>query len=203
MKIYFAQFLVLIVFGTAAAEVSGAESVDSINLGLGGLNPMAHCNAAVYLIEYEHSLGETFSLIGRGSGVNYRYNDGHYLEDGKLQGLDVGARYYPDGGMQGLFMGGSLGSWKGDWTFTQFQNTPSQWEGRANSNSVRLNFELGDRISVHDTNVSIMPVANLGKFFSSRSCEATAPSSRIGTPCNQKSEVNVYLFFGVTVGIAF
>lgn len=203
MKSSFAQFLVLIIVGMAASGASGAESADSINLGLGGLNPMAHCNATVYLIEYEHPLTPTISVLGRGSGVNYRFNNGNYLEDGSLRGLDIGTRYYRAGGMQGFFVGGSLGYWKGDWTFTQDQNTPSQWEGKAKSNSVRLNIEFGDRILVQGTKVSIMPEANLGKFFSSHSCEVTAPSSLIGAPCSQKSEVNVYLFFGVTVGLAF
>ncbi len=198
-----AQFLVLIIVGTVTSGASGAELADSINLGLGGLNPMAHCNATVYLIEYEHPLTPTTSILGRGSGVNYRYNNGNYREDGRLQGLDVGARYYLDGGMQGFFVGGSLGYWKGDWTFTQYQNSPSQWQGKANSNSVRLNIELGDRIPIQGTNISIMPEANLGKFFSSRSCEVTAPSAQAGTACSQKSEVNAYLFLGVTVGLAF
>ncbi len=200
MRRSFAQILVLVIGGTAAPGTSWA---DSINLGLGGLNPMAHCNATVYLVEYEHPLTPTTAILGRGSGVSYRYNNGNYLEDGTLRGLDVGARYYRAGGMEGFFVGGSLGYWKGDWTFTQNQNTPAQWEGKANSKSLRLNIEFGDRIPIGGTNVSIMPEANLGKFFSSRTCEATAPSSRSGTPCSQKSEVNVYLFFGVTVGLAF
>lgn len=203
MKTSFAQFLVLIVVGMVAPWASGAEPADSINLGLGGLNPMPHCNATVYVIEYEHSLTPTTSILGRGSGVDYRFNNGNYLEDGRLRGLDVGARYYRAGGRQGFFMGASLGRWKGDWTFTQNQDSPAQWEGTAKSNSVRLNIEFGDRIPVEGTKVSIMPEANLGKFFSSRSCEATAPSSQIGKPCDQKSEVNAYLFFGVAVGFAF
>ena len=117
--------------------------------------------------------------------------------------MDIGARYYRAGGMRGFYMGASLGRWKGDWTFTQNHNSPAQWEGTAKSNSVRLNIELGDRIPVQGTKVSIMPEVNLGKFFASRSCEATDPSSQIGKPCDQKSEVNAYLFFGVAVGYAF
>jgi len=203
MKSSLAQCLVLIIVGMFAPGAPGAESADSINLGLGGLNPMAHCNATVYLIEYEHPLTPTTAILGRGSGVNYRFNNGSYLEDGSLQGLDIGARYYRAGGMQGFFVGGSLGYWKGDWTFTQYQNTPSQWEGKANSKALRLNIEFGDRIPVRGTKISIMPEANLGKFFSTHSCEVTAPSAQLGASCNQKSEVNVYLFFGVTVGLAF
>lgn len=203
MKNSIAQCLIFIIVITVAPVASGSESVDSINLGLGGLNPMAHCDAKVYIIEYEHLLTPTITILGRGSGVHYRYDNRQYLEDGRLRGMDVGARYYSAGGMQGFFVGGSLGYWTGDRTFIQYQNTPVQWQGKGNSDSIRLNFDLGDRIQIRGTNISIMPEASLGKYFSSLSCEATAPASRIGTPCNQKSEVNYYIFIGMTVGVAF
>ena len=203
MKTSRAQFLALAVAGAIAPWASAAERADSINFGIGGLNPMPHCNATVYVIEYEHSLTPTMTILGRGSGVDYRFNNGNYLEDGTLRGLDVGARYYRAGGMRGFFTGASIGRWKGDWTFTQNQNSPAQWEGTAKSNSVRLNFEFGDRIPVEGTNVSVMPEADLGKFFATRSCQATAPSSQVGQPCDQKSEVNAYIFLGVAVGFAF
>ncbi len=203
MKTSLAQFLVLTIVGLIAPHASGAEPADSINLGLGGLNPMPHCNATIYVIEYEHSLTPTITILGRGSGVDYRFNNGSYLEDGKLRGVDIGARYYRAGKRQGFFWGASLGRWKDNWTFTQNQNSPAQWEGTAKSNSVRLNFEFGDRIPIEGTRISIMPEANLGKFFASRSCQATAPASQIGQPCDQKSEVNAYIFFGVTAAFAF
>ena len=88
MKSSLAQCLVLIIVGMSAPGASNAASADSLNLGLGGLNPMGHCNATVYLIEYEHPLTPTTAILGRGSGVNYRYNNGVYLEDGSLRGLD-------------------------------------------------------------------------------------------------------------------
>lgn len=203
MKRSLAPCIFLMMAGMAAAGARAAESRDSINLGLGGLNPMPHCNALVYLVEYEHPLSPTMAILGRGSGVNYRFNNGNYLEDGRLRGLDIGARYYRAGGMQGIFWGASLGYWGGDWTFIQHQNAPYQWQGSATSHSLRLNFELGDRIPIQGTSISIMPEANLGKFFSSRSCVATAPASLTGTPCSQRSEVNAYLFFGVTIGMTF
>lgn len=189
--------------GVFAPGASGAESADSINLGIGGLNPMAYCSAKVLTLEYEHRLTPTTAFLGRGSGVNYRYDNSHYLEDGRLRGMDVGARYYPAGGMQGFFIGGTLGYWKQDMTFIQYQSTPDEWQGKADHNSLRLNIDVGDRIPIGGTNVSIMPEVNVGKFFMSSSCEATAPASRIGTPCSQKSEVNYYIFVGLLAGLAF
>lgn len=203
MKSYLAQFLFLVIAGTMALGASGAEFADSVNLGIGGLNPMAHCNAKVFIIEYEHQLTPVTAFVGRGSGVNYRYNDGHYLEDGRLRGVDFGARYYPAGGMQGFFVGGGLGYWSEGRTFIQYQNTPSQYQGKASSYAPRLNVDVGDRIPIRGTSVSIMPEVNLGKFFSPSSCEITAPASQVGMPCSRKSEVNYYVFAGVAVGVAF
>src|SRR5512135_2480000 len=190
MKTSRAQFLALVVAGLSVPWASAAETANSINPGLGGLNPMPHCNATIYVIEYEHSLTPTTAILARGSGVDYKFNNGNYLEDGTLRGLDIGARYYRAGAMQGFYTGASVGRWKGDWTFIQNQSSPAQWEGKARSNSVRLNFEFGDRIPVDSSKISIMPEVDLGKFFATRSCEATAPASQIGQPCDQKSEVN-------------
>lgn len=204
MKGSLAQYLIPVVISWATMPVAtGAELTDSVNLGLGGVNPMPHCNAKVYLIEYEHQITPVIAALGRGSGVKYWFDDGQYQEDGRLRGLDAGIRYYPAGGMLGLFIGGSLGYWRGDWTFFQNKGTPAGWQGKAGSNSLRLNFEVGDRIPIPGTSVSVMPELSFGKFFSSMSCDATAPASRHGMPCSQSSEVDYYIFLGVTAGIAF
>lgn len=203
MKSFLAQLLILTLVWMAPLGASDAEPANSVNLGLGGINPMPHCNALVSTIEYEHPLSRNVTILGRGSRVNYHYDDGIYKEDGNLPGLDIGARYYPDGGMRGLFWGGSLGYWTGNWTFIQDKNRPTERQGRASSHSLRLNIELGDRIPIRSTNLSVMPQVSLGKFFSSSLCDYTAPAGWVGTPCSQKSEVNYYIFAGVTAGIAF
>lgn len=203
MKSSLPQFLIFLVAATVAPAVSGAEPGNSINLGFGGPNPLPHCDVRVNTIEYEHLLTPTIAVLGRGSVVNYRYDDGAHHEEGELRGVDVGARYYPSGGMQGLFMGGSLGYWNGDWTFFEDKNNPTALQGQASFKSLRLNIDLGARILIGGTHISIMPQANLGKFFASNSCEATAPASLAGTTCSEKSEANYYLFLGVAVGVAF
>lgn len=197
------HFIILILVSVVAFWASGAKSGDSINLGHGGVNPMPHCHAEVYNIEYEHQLTPTTSILGRGNRVNYKSDDGIYQEDGKLQGLDVGARYYYAGDMHGFFTGGSLGYWTAHWTSINDKNRSSEWQDKANSKSFRLNADVGYRIPILDTNVSIIPEINFGKFFSFNMCEYTSPSSRIGTQCNQTSEVNYYLFVGAAVGITF
>lgn len=203
MKNSLAQCLVLAIGGTMAQGASGTEPANSINFGLGGLNAMPHCKARVYTLEYEHRFTPTIAILGRGSGVFYTSDDDDYLEDGRLRGVDVGVRYYQAGQLQGFYTGGSLGYWQGDWTFTQHRGTPSQWDGEADSDSLRVNVDLGYRIPLRNTNVSIMPEINLGKFFSSSACEYIAPASQIGAPCHVKSVVDAYIFAGVTIGVTF
>lgn len=208
MKGSLAQFLVPLAMAAALAQPAAADESpspgDSINIGFGGMiRTMPHCDSNVYTAEYEHRYTPSTTLLGRGNLVDYTFNDMNYREHGILRGLDFGARYYPAGAMHGLFTGGALGYWNGDWTFSHFLGTPAQYLGTARSHSLRLNFELGDRIPIPGTRFSIMPEANAGKFFSSRSCAYTAPASMVGTPCSQKSEVNVYFFVGLALGVAF
>jgi hypothetical protein len=197
------QVLVLAIAGTVAPLASSAEAANSINFGLGGINPKPHCDALIFTIEYEHRLTPMLAIVGRGSGVNYTDDENDYLEDGQLRGLDVGARYYRAGQMQGFYVGGSAGYWNHDWTFIKNRNTTNPVEGESDSHAVRVNIDIGYRFPIRGTNVSIMPEANIGKFFSSGSCDYTAPASLVGSACDQNSDVEGYLFAGVTLGVAF
>lgn len=179
------------------------EAMDSINLGYGGLNPLPHCDTNIYSIEYEHLYSSSITALVRGTVVNYKDDDGAYRENGKIRGLDIGGRYYFSANMQGVYTGGSLGYWAGNWPFVQDINMPTERHASAKTHSFRLNIDIGDRIPIFNSNISIGPEINLGKFFSSNSCEYTSPASRIGTFCDQESEVDYYLFLGVAVGIAF
>lgn len=203
MKTSLVRFLILIIAGTVVTGASAAESANSIDIGLGGLNPLPHCNVYVSMIDYEHQITPTTTFQVQGSLIHYKYDDGHYLDQGRLKGMDVGARYYPASGMRGFFWGGTIGYWNEDRTFTQYQNTPNQWQGKGNNNAFRLNIDIGDRIQIQGTNVSIMPVVSLGKFFFPSSCEVTAPAAQIGNPCSRRPEANYFIFAGVSAGIVF
>ncbi len=181
-----------------------AEPENSINFGIGGvIKTMPHCKATVYILEYEHMLGSKIAFLGRASEVVYKSDDSVLLEEGRPKGADIGARYYPSGGMQGLFIGGTLGYWSSDWTFTQNKGRSDEFRGTGDTDSLRANVDIGARFPIGSSSVSIMPALNIGKFFSSTSCEYTAPASRVGTSCNQDTEVEYYLFLALTVGIGF
>jgi hypothetical protein len=203
--------LVVLFFAAVAAGVMTpgtgcAETVNSVNLGIGGVFQLIpHCNATVFLVEYEHMLDSKIAVLGRGSGVNYRFDDGKYVEEGKPRGIDVGARFYPaGGGMKGLFIGGTLGYWLTDWIFTDNKGTTLESAGKGDSKSIRADVDIGARFPIGSSSVSIMPALHIGKFFSSTSCEYTAPASQVGTSCNKHSEVaGLYGFLAVSVGIGF
>jgi hypothetical protein len=105
--------------------------------------------------------------------------------------------------MKGFFIGGTLGYWTADWTFTHNKGRSDEFLGKGNSDSIRANVDIGGRFPIGSSPVSIMPALNVGKFFSSTSCEYTAPASQVGTSCSQESEVEYYLFLAVTAGIRF
>jgi outer membrane autotransporter protein len=142
-------------------------------------------------------------FLGRGSALDYKFDDGSYLEDGRSKGADIGARYYPAGGMKGFFIGGSLGYWTSDWSFTHDKGTSSEYTGRGDTHSIRANVDIGGRFPLGASSVSVIPALNVGRFFPSTTCEYTAPASRVGKPCDQKSEVTNYLFLSLMAGIAF
>ncbi|HUJ17151.1 MAG TPA: autotransporter outer membrane beta-barrel domain-containing protein [Nitrospirota bacterium] len=200
--------LVIVLFfaAVAAAMTPGtvlAEPANSVNFAIGMSNFLPHCDATIYFIEYEHMLGSKISAVGRVSEVHYTFDDGEHVEDGRPKGADVGVRYYFSGGMKGFFVGGLVGYWKSDWTFTHNKNLPDEFNGNGRSNSLRANVDVGGRFPIGSTSISIMPSLNFGRYFSSTSCEYTSPAARIGAPCSEESEVTFYAFLAVTAGIAF
>jgi hypothetical protein len=190
--------------GALCAGPLCAEPEGSVDLGISGVvQSMPHCSSIGYLAEYERLLNSKFTVLGRASQVDYHFNDGSHIEDGRPRGLDLGARFYSRGNMQGFFIGGAVGYWMSHWTFTKDRGEATELHGKGTSESVRANVDIGGRFPIHNSSVSIMPALNFGKFFSSTSCEYTSPASRVGTSCNQKTEVEYYLFLAVTAGIAF
>jgi len=188
---------------TAPATVS-AEPADSINLGFGGVPAlMKHCKADVYIVEYEHMLTSKLSVLGRGSEVVYKFDDGEYVEEGKPRGGEIGGRYYPGGGMKGFFIGGSVGYWRTDWTFRHNKDLPTEVRGESVTDSIRANLDIGGRFPINSSNISIMPELNIGRFFPSTTCSYTSPPSQVGAPCSQETEVKAYVFLAVMAGIGF
>ncbi len=205
MKRAFGNVLIIaaLVYAISMPERVSGEPSNSVNLGIGTSDILPHCRATLSLLEYERVLVPKITALARGSGVHYRFDDGEHVEEGRPRGADVGARYYFSGGMQGLFIGGSLGYWRSDWTFTHYKDTPRQFQGAATSESIRLNVDIGGRYPIGSSPVSIIPALDVGRFFTRTSCEFTSPASLVGTPCSEDSEVREYVFLAVSAGIEF
>lgn len=200
--------LIVVVIGLTGLAPAGSEAADaanSVNIGFGGMpRLMAHCDANVLFIEYERRLaGSNVAVLGRAGGVNYRFDDGAYRETGDPKGVDVGVRYYFDGGMEGVFISGTVGYWTGDWIFTENKDTFMPSHGTASSDSLRLNLDAGARFPVGDSPLAVIPVLNLGLFDPSTECVYTAPASLAGTACTRETEVREYFFLAIMAGIAF
>ncbi len=197
-------FVAAVAAGLMTPGTLFAEPANSVNLGIGGVvQTMPHCKSIVFIVEYEHLLDSKIAVLGRVSEVNYKYDSGRYLEEGKPKGIDVGARFYPAGGMKGFFIGGTVGYWMSDWTFTHYKGGSNEWQGKGDTDSIRANVDIGARFPIGSSSVSIMPALNIGRFFSSNSCEYTSPASRVGTSCSENPEVVNYLFLAVTAGMSF
>jgi hypothetical protein len=203
MKPYFSQSAMFVALCLIAQSASADGALNSINVGIGGVNPMPHCDARIYTLEYERQASHAFAILGRASAVDYTSDETNYVEDGTLHGVDLGIRYYPAARREGIYTGASAGYWTGEWDFNKNATKPTHQKGEADSHSVRLNFDIGYRYLIEQTNISIIPRIDFGKFFSSSSCHYTAPASQIGVPCDQESVVNGYIFAGVVIGLTF
>lgn len=192
--------------GPALAAMPDSPAISppaSLSVVIGGFpRTMPHCKAHVFSLEFERAYSKKNSLVLRASGVPYHYDDGVYQENGRINGLDLGARHYRGANLTGLYAGASLGYWTSDWSFIRITD-PGRPQGTASSVSARLNLEFGDRILLNDAGFFITPQVNLGKFFSSRSCTYTGPASMAGMPCSQRSEVTGYWFVGIGAGVMF
>lgn len=199
-RLIMATIIVGVLIGLAVPAVVLAEPRNSINLtGAAGFAPDA--SASGFFVEYERLVGEKVSLLGRFGSTSYSFDDSVYVEDGDGSGVDLGVRLYPQGGMKGLYFGGSLGFWSSDWTFTDDMGTFYQTTGTGSSDAVRLDLEIGGRFNLGSGPVSLMPSFHLGNYFSV-SDDCTYTSGATGA-CDNSAEFNLYAYLGLAVGFAF
>ena len=184
MKKLSAAVFVMIVTAIMVFPTTGfADAKNSINLGAGGMvGP--DTSAAAFFGEYERLLGSRVAIFGRVGSVSYTYDDGYYIEDGDPKGFDIGVRAYPmgSGGMKGFYVGGAIGFWKTEWTFTDDKGYSYETRGKGNSSAIRADIEVGGRFNLGTETVSLIPAFHIGHFFgTSESCSYTYPSARVGT----------------------
>jgi outer membrane autotransporter protein len=193
----------LAVGGLLAALSEGAFAQDnSVNISAGGVAG-GDLSATVLMLEYERLMGQHVSVFGRVSSLDYKFDDGTYVEDGKGTGIGVGLRYWPTSPMKGLYIGGAVGYFKSDWDFIDDKGRTFESRGTGESKAIQWGAELGYRFKL-SKNVSLTPALNVGSWVGTDdSCRYTAPASRVGTACSKESQLGFYAVGSVSLGIAF
>ena len=181
------------------------EAKNSINVafaaapGLGSLN-----SATALMLEYERRVTSNLSVFGRGSSLNYKWDDDTYVEDGSGTGLGVGVRYFTSPGFKGLYVGGGVGTFKSKWDWIDDKGRSFETRGKGDSSSIQWGAELGYRIYLEGGKLSLTPAINVGSWLGgSNSCTYTAPASQAGQPCSKDSQLGFYAVASVSLGIAF
>lgn len=191
----------LFVAGTASAAIKAGEGDNSVNAGFAALPGLFDTEAAVFYVEYERKMSDLLTIVGRVGALDYDFDDGMYKESGDGPGLDAGVRFYPlAGAMKDLYIGGALGLWWTEWTYTDLTWIGTQWVyGRGESTALKAEFEVGYRFLIPNTPVAVSPTFRTGTFISlDDSC-----SNAAGWPCANESEIGVFAVFGVSAGFQF
>ncbi|OGW37920.1 MAG: hypothetical protein A2X58_01170 [Nitrospirae bacterium GWC2_56_14] len=180
-----------------------AEQDNSINIGgLGLVGP--DLSASAFIVEYERHMGSGMSVFGRVGVLDYSFDDGWYKEDGDGPGFDIGIRkYMGSNGMKGFYLGGTVGIWTTEWTFTDndYGTGSIYYRGKGDTTSLKVDIEVGGRFPLGSSPVSLMPSLHVGNFFN---IDSTCTSTSVpGADCGNESEVGFYGLLGLSMGIAF
>jgi hypothetical protein len=150
-----------------------AEPSNSINFAGGYFT--GFCDSAMLgSIEYERLLNNSrTALFARVSASDYSIEDsgssfwGRIGEDGTINGIDLGFRFYPlgHGRMNKLFIGGAFGFFQNEWTENSYGYKSEEYS----SSVTRADTEIGYRFNLGSQKVSLIPAAHLGYYFRSGS----------------------------------
>jgi len=154
-------------------ETCLAATSNSINVGGGYFS--GFCDEAIQgSIEYERLINNSRTgVFARMSVSDYSIDDGggsfwgRIGEDGTINGIDLGFRFYPigRGRMNKLFIGGAFGFFQNKWT----ENSYGFNSGEYSSSVTRADTEVGYRFYISSEKVSLIPAAHLGYYFRSSS----------------------------------
>jgi len=168
---------------------------NSINLAIAAIPKVGDLSATVGMVEYERLVARKVSVFVRGSRLKYKWDDGVYVEDGKATGFGAGGRFFFQGGMKGLYVGGAISSFKSKWDWTDAGPT----SGNGETKSVQWGAEVGYRFNLGSERMSVTPALNLGSWLGGTD---TCTSSN-GTPCSKESELGFYVVPSLALNIAF
>jgi hypothetical protein len=191
--------------GAGAAAVSvlvctGAlAQSNSINLAFAAAPAIGDLKkGTVAMLEYERMIAPGWTLFARASRLDYKWDDGSYVEKGDGNAFGGGFRFFFNRRMEGFYIGGAVGAFKTDWTWTE-----PGYAGKGDTKSVQWGAEAGYRFMLSPS-FAITPAVNAGSWVgNSDNCSYTAPSSMAGRSCSKESELGGYAALSVSFSFMF
>jgi len=181
----------------AGALAQGVNN--SINLAVAAIPTIGDLGATVGMIEYERLVAQKVSVFVRGSSLKYKWDDGVYVEDGNGTGFGGGARFFFQGGLKGLYVGGAVSAFKTKWDWTDSSSSPPFNSGRGETNSIQWGAEVGYRLNLGSERISVTPALNLGSWLGG----ANTCTNSNGSSCSKESELGFYVVPSVALNVAF
>jgi hypothetical protein len=200
------------------SETCFAGLKNSINVGgahwEGGNTGLFDSDAtgSSFFLEYEHLLGLSRSAVVIGiNTLGYKKDAssgwfGGPGEEGRVNGVDLGFRFYPigRGQMKKLFLGVSLGLAHNEWTWGDATHV---YEGRAKGDAdvTKFDTEIGYRFNLGSEKFSLMPSIHIGHYsVSKNSGKYTYPPEIANQKFFGDSELEgYYASLGLSLGFAF
>ena len=157
----------------------------------GGFNNVG----SLFLVDYERMIADQFAVGGRVGFIDYEVEDGSYTENGDGNGLEATFRWYPKAdGFNGFFIGGALGFWNTDWSWTDPNDSPTR--GSGSSFAFNINFNLGWKFGFGSSPVYIEPSLIAGNFFSIDTTDDTGTEE-------YESDLGIYAALALAIGFTF
>jgi hypothetical protein len=200
------------------SETCFAELKNSINVGgaywVGGNTGLIDSDASgsLFSFEYEHLLGLSRSSVVVGIntlGYEKKTSSGWFGgpgEEGRVNGVDIGFRFYPlgRGQMKKLFLGASLGLSHNEWTWGEATYINAV-RAKGDTNATRVDTEIGYRFNLGSEKLFLMPAIHAGHYSVSRnSGKYTYPPEIANQKFHSNSELEgYYMSFALSLGVAF
>ncbi len=184
--------LILLLFSPFISFVNADDAFNFRLAGGGGEDLIA---IAVYG-EYEMSLSDDFSFVGRVGYLNYEFDDDNFDEEGDGPGIEAGFRIYPrSNAIEGFFIGGVVGVWDTDWDWIDNKGRPSETRGSGSTLALHIGAEIGGKIPL-GRRVYLIPAVQIGNWSGlDDECEPAG--------CDKETELGFYGAGSLGVGVVF
>jgi hypothetical protein len=114
-------------------------------------------------IMHELQLAPLVSVYAKAGFTGYTYDNGSYAESARGFGGEIGFNVYPYmRWLQGLYLGGGIGTWHVEGHWKDDLGTPFATSGKGRANLLGSNLHMGYKTPINMTNVFIDTTVQLG-----------------------------------------